>query len=37
MKFRMIASCLAVILLATSAANAGDSPDEKKDKDSQDG
>ncbi len=32
MKFRMIASSLAVILLATSFASAGDSPDKKREK-----
>ena len=32
MKFKIIASSLAVILLAVSAARAGDSPDEKRDK-----
>jgi lipid-binding SYLF domain-containing protein len=32
MKFRMIASSLAVVLLATNLATAGDSPDEKKEK-----
>src|SRR5215468_10336247 len=32
MRFRVIASSLAVILLATSVASAGDSPDKKRDK-----
>jgi len=32
LKFRMIASTLAVVLLATGVARAGDSPDEKRDK-----
>jgi lipid-binding SYLF domain-containing protein len=32
MKFRMIASALAVILLATGLASAGDSPDKKREK-----
>jgi lipid-binding SYLF domain-containing protein len=32
MKFKIIASSLAVILLAVTAARAGDSPDEKRDK-----
>jgi lipid-binding SYLF domain-containing protein len=32
MKLRMLASSLAVILLATSVANAGDSPDKKREK-----
>jgi lipid-binding SYLF domain-containing protein len=32
MRFKIIASSLAVILLAVSAARAGDSPDEKRDK-----
>ena len=32
MRFKAIGSCLAMILLATSLAHAGDSPDEKRDK-----
>ena len=32
MKFKLIASALAVILLAVSLASAGDSPDEKREK-----
>lgn len=32
MRFRMIASILAVILLATGLARAGDSPDQKREK-----